>query len=56
MARENAMARITKRTVDALVAHDRERVVWDDDIKGFAYGFIPPGVRPISSRPGTGDG
>ena len=49
------MARITKRTVDALVAHDRERVVWDDDIKASACGSIPPGVRPISSRRGIGD-
>ena len=29
------MARITKRTVDALAAHERERVVWDDEITGF---------------------
>jgi len=30
------MAKITKRTVDALRAESRERVVWDDDITGFA--------------------
>ena len=29
------MAKITKRTVDALVGQERERVVWDDDLKGF---------------------
>ena len=45
MARENAMARITKRTVDALVAHDRERVVWDDDIKGFGVRVHPTGRK-----------
>ena len=45
MARENVMARITKRTVDALVAHDRERVVWDDDIKGFGVRVHPTGRK-----------
>ena len=39
------MARITKRTVDALVAHDRERVVWDDDIKGFGVRVHPTGRK-----------
>ena len=29
------MPKIIKRTVDALVPAERERVVWDDDIKGF---------------------
>ena len=29
------MAKITKRTVDALVGQERERVVWDDDLTGF---------------------
>ena len=33
--RIGTVAKITKRTVDALVASDRERVVWDDDLKGF---------------------
>ena len=39
------MARITKRTVDALVAHERERVVWDDDIKGFGVRVHPTGRK-----------
>ena len=39
------MARITKRTVDALVAHERERVVWDDDIKGFGVRVHPSGRK-----------
>ena len=26
------MPKITKRTVDALKPHERERVVWDDDL------------------------
>ena len=30
------MPKITKRAVDALLPAERERVVWDDDIKGFA--------------------
>ena len=29
------MPKIIKRTVDALGPAERERVVWDDDIKGF---------------------
>ena len=29
------MPKITKRTVDALKPHERERVVWDDDLKEF---------------------
>ena len=29
------MPKIIKRTVDALVPAERERVVWDDDIRGF---------------------
>ena len=42
------MARITKRSVDALVAHERERVVWDDDIKGFGVRVHPTG-RKVST-------
>ena len=39
------MAKITKRTVDALVAGDRERVVWDDDLKGFGVRIHPTGRK-----------
>ena len=39
------MAKITKRTVDALVAHERERVVWDDEIKGFGLRVHPTGRK-----------
>ena len=39
------MARITKRTVDALAAHERERVVWDDEIKGFGVRVHPTGRK-----------
>ena len=35
------MARITKRTVDTLVGQERERVVWDDDLKGFGVRVHP---------------
>ena len=36
------MAKITKRTVDALEPRDREHVLWDDEIKGFVkYNLIP---------------
>ena len=39
------MAKITKRTVDALVGQERERVVWDDDLKGFGVRVHPSGRR-----------
>ena len=39
------MAKITKRTVDALVAQERERVVWDDEIKGFGLRIHPTGRK-----------
>ena len=35
------MPKITKRMVDALVPSERERVVWDDDIKGFGVRVHP---------------
>ncbi len=39
------MPRITKRTVDALVPAERERIVWDDDIKGFGVRVHPTGRK-----------
>ena len=39
------MPKITKRTVDALVPSERERVVWDDDIKGFGVRVHPTGRK-----------
>ena len=39
------MAKITKRTVDALRPESRERVVWDDDIKGFGLRVHPSGKK-----------
>ena len=39
------MAKITKRSVDALRPEDRERVVWDDDIKGFGVRVHPSGKK-----------
>ena len=39
------MARITKRTVDALAPGERERVVWDDDLKGFGVRVHPTGRK-----------
>ena len=39
------MPRITKRVVDALRPRDRERVVWDDEIKGFGVRVHPTGKR-----------
>ena len=39
------MPKITKRTVDAIVPHERERVVWDDEIKGFGVRVHPTGKK-----------
>ena len=39
------MPRITKRTVDALRPKERERVVWDDDLKGFGVRVHPSGRK-----------
>ena len=39
------MPKITKRTVDALKPHGRERVVWDDDLKGFGVRVHPSGRK-----------
>ncbi len=47
------MPKITKRTVDALVPRERERVVWDDDIKGFGVRVHPTGKKVTSSSIAT---
>ena len=39
------MAKITKRTVDALEPRDREHVLWDDEIKGFGVRVRPSGRK-----------
>jgi len=39
------MPKITKRGVDALLPAERERVVWDDDIKGFGVRVHPTGRK-----------
>ena len=39
------MPKITKRTVDALVPAERERILWDDDIKGFGVRVHPTGRK-----------
>ena len=39
------MAKITKRTVDALAGQEGERVVWDDDLKGFGVRVHPTGRK-----------
>ncbi len=39
------MPRITKRTVDSLSGQERERVVWDDDLKGFGVRVHPTGRK-----------
>ena len=39
------MARITRKAVDALIAQDREYMVWDNDIKGFGVRVHPSGRK-----------
>ena len=39
------MPKITKRIVDALLPAERERVVWDDNIKGFGVRVHPTGRK-----------
>ena len=39
------MPKITKRTVDALVPAERERIVWDEDVKGFGVRVHPTGRK-----------
>ncbi len=39
------MPKITKRTVDALTPSERERVVWDEDLKGFGVRVHPTGRK-----------
>ncbi len=39
------MPKITKRAVDALTPAERDRVVWDDDIKGFGVRVHPSGRK-----------
>ena len=39
------MGRITKKTVDALIARQREYMLWDDEIKGFGVRVHPSGRR-----------
>ena len=39
------MPKLIKRTVDALVPAERERIVWDDDIKGFGVRVHPTGRK-----------
>ena len=39
------MARITKRAIDALIAREREYMLWDHDIKGFGVRVHPSGRK-----------
>ena len=40
--RTHEPVRLTKRTVDAAEARDREYILWDSDIRGFGLRVIPP--------------
>lgn len=39
------MAKITKRSVDAAVPHEREFFLWDDELKGFGLRVYPSGRK-----------
>ena len=39
------MAKISKRTVDALEPRDREHVLWDDELRGFGVRVRPSGRK-----------
>jgi Arm domain-containing DNA-binding protein len=50
------MAKITKRTVDALKPGDKSFIAFDDDVKGFGLRVMPSGVKSyvLEYRPGSG--
>jgi integrase len=50
------MARITKRTIDALKPQAKPRIVYDRDVKGFGVRIAPGGVKTyiLEYRPGAG--
>ena len=37
--------RITKKTIDGLVAGDRDQFIWDDEISGFGVKVTPKGKK-----------
>ena len=39
------MPKLTKRTVDALPAKERNYFAWDDDVKGFGVRVMPSGAK-----------
>lgn len=39
------MARLTKRTIDALTPTAQEKFVWDDEVKGFGIRILPSGQK-----------
>src|ERR1700704_4909437 len=50
------MARITKRTIDALKPQGKPRIVFDGEVKGFGLRVMPSGVKTyvLEYRPGAG--
>jgi hypothetical protein len=54
--KEDGVAKITKRTVDALKPGAKPFVAFDDDVKGFGLRVMPSGVKSyiLEYRPGAG--
>ena len=51
-----ANEKLTKRTVDALVADDKAFIVYDSELKGFAVRVAPTGIKTwqVEYRPYPG--
>lgn len=37
--------KLTERSVEALLVEDKERIVWDAELRGFGIRIFPPGTR-----------
>ncbi len=56
MANKQRIAKLTKRTVDAVIAGERRCIVWDRDLKGFGLRVETTGVKSFLVRYRAGGG